>query len=144
MTWRSRLAMLGALGAAACSSYNRASLTADSGPTSELPSTITDAPSTVDVPTTPTDTGSPGLYDCARFCRRLGTVPGCGDAERGCNVMCTTDFSHFPPACATQLDALFRCVENPSTRVVCMSMVFPYQDCLMVNGTAQTCVRNNP
>lgn len=144
MTWRSRLAMLGALGAAACSSYNRASLTADSGPTSELPSTVTDAPGPADVPTVPPDAGTPEAFTCVRLCRRLGMVAGCSDAERGCNNMCANDFSHFPPACAAQLDALFRCVENPSTRIACMAGTYPFQDCLMVNGTAQTCVRNNP
>jgi hypothetical protein len=144
MTWRSRLATLCALGAAACSSYNRASLTADSGATSELPSTDTGTPATADVPTAPTDTGATEGFSCTRLCRRLGMVSGCGDAQRGCTAMCGSEYSHFPTACTTQLEALFQCVENPTTRIVCMAMTYPYQDCMVLNGSAQTCVRNNP
>ncbi len=144
MTWRTRLAMLGALGAAACSSYNRGSLTADSGATSELPSSGNDVPATADVPMTPTDTGTPEGFSCARLCRQLGTVSGCGDAQRGCLSMCASEYSHFPAACMGPLNALFSCVETPGTRIVCMAMTYPYQDCMAVNGAAQMCVRSNP
>lgn len=143
--WSIRLALLAALSAGACSSYNRGTIPADSGATQELPPLGDDAPPGTDVPVAPTDLGAPEGFSCARLCRRIGSVPGCTNAQSGCTNMCASDLGRFPSACMSQLNALFACVEStPLSRITCAPMAYPYQDCMTLYGPATTCARNNP
>lgn len=144
-----RLALLAALAATACSSYNRASVTADAGVAADAPIAPIDTPTappdtpavTTDTPAAATDAGS---YNCERMCGPLRALPRCVMAATGCSTMCGTDLAPFPAACATELRALFACIEGAATTsYTCTAGAFPYSTCMEVNGAALRCVSAN-
>jgi hypothetical protein len=141
---RLALALAAALGATACSSYNRATSSGDAAASSELPVITLDAPS-VDAPSPPVDSGATAGFSCQRLCGRLQAIAGCSMVYNGCLSMCATETRGFPASCSSRFAALFRCVEEtPEARIACGAMAYPYQDCMVLNGEALSCARTAP
>ncbi|MDO9015427.1 MAG: hypothetical protein Q8S73_35350 [Deltaproteobacteria bacterium] len=141
---RRTLALAAALGTAACSSYNRATISGDAGATPELPVITLDAPA-VDAPSPPVDSGATTDFSCQRLCGRLQGISGCTMVYNGCLSMCATETRGFPASCRSRFEALFQCVETtPAARISCGSMAYPYTDCMMLNGDALSCARTAP
>lgn len=153
VTWRARLAIIGALSAAACSSYNRATGGGDSGASAELPPigvdvpARADAPIGVDVPAPldlpPTDAAPEG-YSCHRLCRRLSAIRGCEGADNTCLNNCAMELSRFPTACTRLYDRLFQCIEAVAENEIMCTGGYPFVNCAMANRDAITCVQANP
>lgn len=156
MTTRcSGLALLAALTAAACSSYNRApALPTDAGVTADAPVVVADTPA-VDAPAVVADTpavdapavdapdgGAALPYTCERFCQPLYAVPVCAMAAMGCTSMCPGDFRTFPARCDSSFRSLFACIESPGLTPVCMAGTFPYPGCMELNGAARQCAQS--
>ena len=141
---RHALALAAALGATACSSYNRATISGDAAASSELPVITIDAPS-VDAPSPAVDSGASTGFSCQRLCGRLQAIAGCTTVYNGCLSMCSTETRGFPASCNARFEALFRCIEQtPVARIACGSMAYPYQDCMVLNGEALSCARTAP
>ena len=142
MSWRTHLACLAVVGAAACSDYHRRGPTSDAGDAGVVDAGVVDSGA---VDARPPDTGGSSAYSCDRLCGRIRPLSGCSQTYNGCLGMCATETRGFPATCTARFEALFACIEaTPVERITCTAMTYPYPDCMAINGSALDCARTAP